>query len=899
LSLEPGRVLGHYRLLSKLGEGGMGVVWRATDTVLDRDVAVKVLPDFFAGDPERLARFEREAKLLASFSHPHIAAIYGFHAADGVRFLAMELVEGEDLAQVLARGPLAPGDVVAVARQLADALESAHEKGIIHRDLKPANIKIDPEGRVKVLDFGLAKALEEERPAAGSGLLSQSPTITGQLTSANVLLGTAAYMSPEQTRGQAADKRADIWAFGVILFEMLTGKRLFEGDTVSDTLASVLKTDVDWRQLPAGTPSRLESLVRRCLVRDARRRLRDIGEARIVLEEIAEGKGEASGPAARTAVPPRRRSLVLGGAVAAGVILGTGAGALLLHPKTAPELPHRQFILAMPDTARNGPQVPAVSPDGKHVAFMRGGKLWIQDLDALAAHPIDVEATSGGFPPGFPFWSPDSRDVAYLVGTKIVKVSVASGQSQVVLDLGKPFTNGRGAAWCENGTIIATRAEDDGLVAVSSLGGDPRFLLQPDSTQESDFHEPSPLPGGERVLMVVHRTKGPDTIALFADGKRKNLLTVEGQRLSFPVYSSTGHILFQRMPTNAGIWAVPFSLSEQKVTGEPFLVVPNGQRPTLAGDGTLVYLRGSMSTNTQFVWMDDTGRELGGVGAAETGYEAMPKLSPDGTRLLIAQFEDQDANLFVVDPVRGSKTRLTFENGVAIGPTWWPDGRRVAYQWAPRGPIAKVADYSILSRSADGSDVPDTLARGAVLPSFSPDQRYLIYSVDPTRKWDFDLTVLPLGGGKAYPIAGGTGDQLGGAVSPRGDLIAYVSNESGELEVYLKRFPGGEGRWQVSTGGGAWPRWNTKGDRLYYVQRFDIMEVEVTPGVAPVLGPPKRLFSREPLGTGAGFRNLPPGYDVSPNGRFLLLKPVGVSAEVSAVAAVQNWYEGFREKKKE
>ena len=629
-----------------------------------------------------------------------------------------------------------------------------------------------------------------------------------------------------------------------------------------------------------------------------KRRLRDIGEARIVLEEIAEGKLETVSPAEPAPVAsPRRRSMVIGGAVAAGLLLGTATGAFLLRPSSAPTQSHRHFVLAMADTAGKSPTGPAISPDGERLAYLRGGKLWIQELDALDAHALDVETPSTGLPAGMLFWSPDSREVGYLAGSRIIKVSVASRQGQVVADLSKVFTNGRGAAWCEDGTILATRAEDDGLLSVSSLGGDARPALLPDSTQESDFHEPSPLPGGGAVF-TVHRHEGLDTIALWVDGKRKNVLTIPGQRLGFPQYSPTGHLVFQRQPTNGGIWAVPFSLSKQRVTGEPFMVVPGGFRPTVSRDGTLVYVRGAVNPNTQLVWMDAGGKEQNVLGSAEPGFQPVPRISPNGERVLINQIEDQESNLFVFDPVRGTKTRLTFEKGMAALPVWSPDGREVAYQWSNGPSMASVDGYSILARSVDGSDVPDTLVRGGVLPNFSPDGRYLLYSVDPGRRWEFDLCALPLEGeGKAFVIAKGTGDQFSGTVSPRGDLLAYVSDESGTFQVYLKRFPGGEGRWQVSTGAGVWPRWNAEGDRLYYVEQNDIMEVEVGGGAAPVLGTPKRLFGRAPMNTN-GFRNMVAAFDVAPDGRFLMVKPTGATGGTTAVAAVQNWYEGFRAKKK-
>jgi len=893
MNLATGSSLAHYRLADKLGEGGMGVVWRAHDTTLGRDVALKVLPDVFASDPERLARFEREARLLASLNHPRIAAVYGFHAEGEVRFLAMELAEGESLAQRLERGPLAVDEAIAVARQIAEALEAAHERGIIHRDLKPGNIMLAPDGGVKVLDFGLAKALEGDPAPGSSPRLSQSPTITQAMTSANVILGTAAYMSPEQARGQAVDKRADVWSFGVILFEMLTGRQLFEGDTVSDTLAAVLRAETDWKSLPAATPARVRRLIERCLVRDARQRLRDIGEARILLDAVVSGAPEEparvaeAAPAARSRLSPVL--FAVAGLVAGGVAMA-GLGRLVTK---SPEVPLRRFVVASPDSASQPPLAPAISPDGSTVAWLVGSTLWVRPLGSVEARPL---ATVSGI--ASPFWSPDSRTIGFLSGNRVMKVALSGGDPQIVSDVRKPFTSGSGATWSDDGVILSSRAENDGILEAPSLGGDAHVLLPPDTTAETDFHQPCALPGNRGVVYVVHRlAKGPDTIELLSHGKRRVLFQLEGQTLADPVYSPTGHILFSRAPQNDGIWALPFSLGGLKVTGQPFLVVPNGRQPSVARDGTLVYRAGAGAGVYQISWLDRTGRVIADIGGPEEGFSLIsgPVIAPDGVRLAVSQSTSEDeADLWVFDTVRGTKTRLTFDKGVESDPEWSPDGSRIFYA-ASGADCSNVSCWQIFSRAADGSGRPDTLATG-FLPNVSPDGRTLIFG--RLESSSLNLVSLPLEPrGPAVDVAAANNDsrQFPGPVSPNGKFVAYVSNESNRSEVYLRRFPSWGGQWQVSTGGGNCPRWNATGNRLYYVHGDDFYEVEIGGGDSPVLGAPHRLFSLQPslrvLGISAYF-------DVTRDGqRFVVIRPAGATRSDADVVAVQNWFSEFRGRK--
>ncbi len=900
MSLSPGCELSHYRLIAPIGEGGMGVVWKASDTTLEREVAIKVLPDLFAHDPERLARFEREARLLASLNHPHVASIYGLHSADGVRFLAMELVEGEDLSQRLAHGPVPVAEALPLALQIAQALEHAHEKGIIHRDLKPANVKLTGSGQAKVLDFGLAKALEGEpgRPAS-SAIMSQSPTITGHMTGANVLLGTAAYMAPEQARGHLADRRADIWAFGVLLMEMLTGRRVFEGETISDTLASVLKTDPDWTALPKETPRRVRALLRRCLERDPKKRLRDIGEARIVLEEVLAGGPEDADAAEAAAAehlagpagPLAGRNLALTLAMLAVVAVASVLVTRLLDRPHAPP-PLVKFRLTAPVEVAGAPQSPALSPDGRMVAYISGDRMWIQTLGELEPREVKVDAGANRL-----FWSPDGKHVGYTAGTRIMKVSVNGGENQAICDARAGLTGGAGAWWGEKGNVIFSRGDSAGVLEVPALGGDPRTRVATDST-ESDLHEPSFLPGDRGILFAGHRRSGGiNNITLWAGGRRKLLLELPGQTIATPVYSATGHILFRRTPTTPGIWALPFSLRGLKATGESFLVVPNGVRPSVSREGWLACLGSDAAGARQLASIDRAGKELGTIGEAQPVSGRVPVLARSDGRIANSVTDGDNEDLWIYDPARGTRTRLTFEPGGEAGPAWSPGGERIAYYANPRECVGRAECYHVLVRPADGTGSPDTIGRG-VLPSFSPDGRYLVYTALGGRAFaEWSLVGIPMEGERSpFTLVRGNPLVADGRVRPGGDLVAYMSNESGQWEVYLTRFPSGEGRWQISVAGGEWPRWNAKGDRLYFAQGEDIMEVAVTGTGTPTLGRPERLFTR-PL-TGLWTFSWHSGFDVTGDGsRFVITRPAGDRTRPPTVTVIQNWFTEFRGRK--
>ena len=892
MSLTPGRMLSHYQLAELIGEGGMGVVWRARDTTLDRDVAIKFLPDAFVADLERMARFEREARLLASLNHPNIAAIYGLDSADGIRFLTMEMVEGEDLALRLRRGALPAAEALPLARHITEALETAHEKGIVHRDLKPANLKLTRDGQVKVLDFGLARAFEGDRAAGSGSNLSQSPTITAAITSANVVLGTAAYMSPEQARGQAIDRRTDIWAFGVVLFEMLTGRQLFEGETISDTLAAVLRADLDWASLPAETPARVRALLRRCLERNPRLRLRDIGEARILLDEVMRGGAEAAPAPGVTAAAPAWRAPPLPLFAASLIVTAVVAflAAWMLH-RTTSELPLRRFQLPAAGSANAAPALSRISPDGRAIVYFISDTLWIQRLDALDPRRLAV----AGAPPRALFWSPDSKQVGFMAGTSVRKVPVAGGASEVVCDTRAPSTGGSGASWRDDGVIVFSRGDSAGILQVPAAGGDAQPLIKPDLRSESDLHEPAALPGRRGILLVAHRQKGGfDNVTLWSGGKRKVLLELSGQEIWRPIYAPPGHILFRRTGTNPGIWALPFSLSRLAVTGPPFLVEPDANEESVSDDGTLACLVGGGGGLMQFELFSRDGDEPVPIGQP-VAMDRRPALSAGGRRIVYSQRDGDHRDLWIQDVERDTRTRLTFEPGDEWFPSWSPDGERVVYQSLPANAGDGLERMAVLMRRADGTGAVDTLAFGAGA-NFTPDGREVTFTHQiSSSSWGLYAASLE-GDRKPRLFLDAGAFLMDPRVSPAGNLISYMSNESGDWQVYLKRYPSGEGKWQVSTVSGQWPRWNAKGDRLYYVQGADVMEVEVTGTTSPVLSTPRGVLSTGALPSPSS--RWIPAVEVTGDGQhFLTTLDATTTSRPRGVTVVQNWFARFEPKR--
>jgi eukaryotic-like serine/threonine-protein kinase len=869
--------LGNYEVIEQIGAGGMGEVYRARDARLGREVALKLLPDAFAADPDRLGRFEREARLLAALNHPNIGSIYGLEQHEGRRFLVLELVPGEDLGARIARGAVPLEEALPIARDIAEALEFAHEQGIVHRDLKPANVKITPEGRVKVLDFGLAKALESEE---GDARMSQSPTLLASSpTIAGVILGTAAYMSPEQARGKRVDKRSDVFAFGCVLYEMLTGKQAFEGDTISDTLAAVLKTQPEMGALPSNTPHAIRELLQRCLEKDPKLRLRDIGEARIAIDHARHAGPDGAAASGAVSEPASRRPVnLIWGAVTLAVAASAFFGARSMAPK-APEAPLRKLTIDLDETAGSTRDLRvALSPDGRRIAYFLNDHLWIRDLSNL-----DPELVPDSENAETPFWSPDGTQLGYRIGSTFYRIDAGGGKRTVISATGETFSGGSGAAWTKDGRIIFTTGLA-GLLVVPAMGGDPTVLVPLDTT-ETDLHEASELPGGRGFLFVSHRKEGgPNTIVLFAGGTRRLLLTASDQRLWTPRYASTGHILYRRTPTNAGIWALPFSLDRLEVTGEPFLVAPDGAEPCPGPNGLMVYRHGGdQRQQLAFVTRDGTAeRRIGdifdGVGSAA--------LSPDGKRLAAVVNENNNGDVWVFDLARGTRTRLTFDSGWDVQPRWSPDGRSIYY--------VTVRDGTIRRRAADGTGAEHLVHKGWG-PSISPDGKWMAFDNEVTDQGsNVFLMPLPLDSSMApTPLVATANDEWAGQISPDGAYLAYVSSESGRNEVYLTRLPDGDGKWQVSAEGGSRPRWDPRGGHLYFTTSTELWEVGVTTRPSLVLGNPHSLFNLEQASVVMGRSS---GYDVAPGGgRFVTTYNATADAQraMLRLTVVENWSSEF------
>jgi WD40 repeat protein len=891
MALSPGARLGSYEILSAIGAGGMGEVYRARDTKLHRDVAIKVLPDLFATDPERLARFEREARTLASLNHPHIAQVHGVEGTA----LVMELVEGEDLAERIARAGAIPiEEVLPIAHQIAEALEAAHEQGIIHRDLKPANIKVTDDGTVKVLDFGLAKALA---PAdAGSPGTRQSvensPTITSpfQMSQLGVILGTAAYMAPEQAKGKPVDKRADIWAFGCVLYEMLTGKRPFVGEDVTDTLAAIVRAEPDWSTLPVRTPGAIRELLRRCLEKNPKRRLRDIGDARIALDDVIEGAGRAdisASPSGRRGVSPLWFVAMI------PLVLAATATGWLLKRSPAPQ-PLRKFELTAEGLKRALAVAPVIAPDGGSLAYVSNGRLMIRQLDQLT--PRELAAAEDGLVEA-PFWSPDGAFLGYGSGRKLWKVSRSGGDSVVICGLPE---SGRmlGATWGADDTIVFS-AWRGSMYRVSARGGTASVLLEMNPATEIDFHDPHFLPDGRGLLFIAHPKFGPiHQVQSLTGGARAVVFDTGADAVTESSYLPTGHLMFTRTGTNSGIWAVPFDLSRMKVSAEPFLVAAGGASASAAADGALLYVSVSRGNELeQLVWLDRTGHTVETIGNPRPTISD-PTLSPDGKRVAFAAQEADNVDIWVQDLSRGGAMRVTSGPEPEVEPAWSPRGDLLAFARVPR---TNALQARIFARNVDEGTGERDLVEGR-MPSLSPDGRLLVFmSPDVMLK----VARLPDGSGPATPVdwTPASKNERGGEVSPDGRLLAYVSAESGRPEVYLRGFPDGQGRWPVSTDGGREPHWARESGELFFLggtgpsDRW-LMVVTVTrAGAAVSVGKPTALYKDAEV----TFRTVAAGFDVTSDGqRIVTVKRAPskdprrtIGDDAPQMILVQNWVAEF------
>lgn len=885
MPLTTGTRIGPYEVVGKIGEGGMGEVYRARDTKLQRDVAIKVLPDLFARDPERLARFEREARTLAAVSHPCIAQIYGVVELPppGGGHLVMEFIDGEDLSQRIAReGAIPLDEAIPIAIQIAEAVAAAHEQGIIHRDLKPANIKVREDGTVKVLDFGLAKALAppDVRPAPASA--DNSPTITSpfKLSQLGVVLGTAAYMAPEQAKGKAIDKRVDIWAFGCVLFEMLSGRKPFDGDDVTDVLAAIVRADPDWTLLPADTPAPLRTLLRRCLEKDRRDRLPDIGAARLELRDAGRSAGAPAVAAARPAAPWLAFVPWLAAAAALAALLAVAWFARSRPTPTGATVIH---ALIMPPAPLAGAPVLRLrlSPDGSQLAFAapdENGRvmLWVRPLGSNVARRLEGTANAAA-----PFWSPDGRWVAFVADGQLKKVEAAGGPVIPLCDAGLSPAG----SWSRDGVILFSGV--NAIVRVSAAGGKSAAVLTPTPETGERLIAPFFLPDGRHFLFTAG-TGGGASIGVFVG----SLDSKEVKRLidapTNAIYAS-GHLIFLLGTT---LVAQPFDPATLVLSGTPLPIAERVQSNPSTGTGTfsasengiLVYQTGA-SSGTELVWFDRKGKRLGKIG--EAGAYRDLQLAPDEKTVSVTiSTPGSKTDVWLLDPVRQLSKRFSLDANGGYGAVWTPDGRHLIYASRRQ----EAAD--IYQKAVSGSEAGRLLLRDdteKIPMQVSADGKYLLYST-PLGAAAGRLFVLPLSGdAKPRTFSEQVRNNTPAMISPNGRWLAYVSDETNRREIYVTTFPDGRGKWQVSMDGGDNPRWRADSRELFFTAANKLMAVDVADTADRLeAGPPRALFDVRVPATQLGTRS---SYAPTRDGQRFLFNAWDGGETVTPIDLVVNWPE--------
>jgi len=886
MAILPGTHLGSYEVVAQIGAGGMGEVYRAHDTKLARDVAIKVLPANFVNDPERLSRFQREARMLAALNHPNIATIFGLEQSGGATCLVMELVPGETLAERVKAGPLPIEETLKIAVQIAEALEAAHEKQIIHRDLKPANVKVTPEGKVKVLDFGLAKAFEGD---AADQDMSNSPTLSRAATMQGVILGTAAYMSPEQAKGKAVTKATDIWAFGCVLYELLSGHKAFEGEDTTEILAAVVRAEPDWTRLPENTPQSIRLLLRRCMKKDRRQRFQDATDVRIEIEDTLSGASAlASAPAAPA---PQSRQLPLVWIAFSGALLLALAAVSFTHFRETPPQPRiARFQIALPEKTI-GP-IFELSPDGRYLAFTasEAGRrhLWIRPIDSLTAQivPETEDAT-------YSFWSPDSANIAFFVPGKLKRVALAGGPSQTICDA----ADGRGGTWNSDGVIVYSPGPGSAIARVSAAGGVPATLTKLVSHDELHRY-PKFLPDNKHFLYLVNEGK-PETngvnIGSLDGGAPVRILSDNSSAAYVSPESPGGNglLLFRREGTLMG---VSFDLRRLQITGEVFPIVEgvgttgNTQNAafSVSDNGMLAYGSGVINqSGDEMVWMDRTGKHLGNAGQA--GRISGMALSPDEKAILFSLFNTAGdaSDLWLLDVARGVPSRSTFRPGISADGIWSPDGKTIVFQ---------SNNLSIYRKPANGTGKEELLLTGGINNrpmDWSRDGKFVVYMSTTAGASGFGLWLLPMEGDhKPVPYLQTSFNEGDAQFSPDGRWMAYTSNESGQPQVYVQAVPASGAKWQISPAGGGQPRWRRDGKELFFISADQkLMAVAVNNGTAFEAGAPQFLFGLDPVFPSSGGRF---AYQPTADGKRFLVLQVAGGAAAPPINVVFNWQAGLK-----
>jgi serine/threonine-protein kinase len=863
-----GRRLGHYEIVEKLGEGGMGEVYRAHDTTLGRDVAVKLLPQTVSQNREKIDRLEREARLLASLNHPHVATLYGLEQANGLKYLVMELVPGETLAARIASRSLAGKECLDVFREIAEALEAAHEKGIVHRDLKPANVIVGLAGRTKVLDFGLAKAVAEEPSNSG---LSSSPTRVKEATAQGIIQGTALYMSPEQARGKKVDCRTDIWSFGCMLFEALTGKKAFDGETVSDVIAAVLEKEPDWKAVPENVPSNVRRVLHRCLEKDPRRRLQHIGDARIEIEESQDRPPLAQ----QTRMPVR-----VGWIVAAAIFLaGLAIGTLIRSTSTeSRERPVSRLTAELPQgeglTWWNDPSI-AISPDGRQLAYVGGlgaeRRIYVRPLDGFQSRAI-----GDTHDPLTVFFSPDGKWLGFYGEGKLSKIDLDSGRPIALCDAPNPY----GASWGPREEIVFAPGPQSGLWRISVEGGSPSPASRLDPARDEVSHRwPQVLPDGRSVLFTIVTGKGIQRIGHLSLQTGEHRVLLEGG--SFARYVPTGHLIYV---SEGGLVAVPFDVDNQKPPGRAVPLLEEVTATSLYGsahfdfslDGTFAYVPGGLDAERSLVWVDRSGAARL-VTDKRRAYED-PRLSPDGRKIAVT-IKEVATHIWLYDLERDALMPLTSGLEEDQAPLWTVDGESVVHR---RG-----LPSSLFWASADGGASPERLTSSTYDQwpgSWTSDGKTLVYWENSAAS-GFDVGLLKMDGERTVePLLQTPANEFAGALSPDGRFLAYVSDESGRPEIYVRAFPDLGKKVQVSNEGGRQPVWARDGREIFYRNGHRLMAVAVSTESGFHSDRPAVLFERR--FSGPLFRN--PQYDVASDGRTFLM----VEEEFpTRIHVVLNWFE--------